>query len=315
MPVYLSTQANKAIFALQGKTKSALGYIPPALALKMFDTYILPILEYNNMLWATNKEIQILEKIQLSYLKRILGVRKQTPTIGVFAETGRFPLLIRQKISTLNYWARLAKLPDYDILNKCLKIQEILHTHGQDNYYSKVKHIIDYSEITDWSTKDPEKLVNEMRLKLYKKEQNRIINAIHDSEVNPKLRTYKIFKTNYSFETYLNLNLPKKTYSNIARFRISSHNLKIEKGRHETPKVRLEERICENFNNNYVEDEFHCLLICIANNVPRIELNKELSKYISDFNNLTPTEQFQAIMSSKEAGVINALGIFLNHVL
>ena len=52
-----------------------------------------------------------------------------------------------------------------------------------------------------------------------------------------------------------------------------------------------------------------------ANNVPRIELNKELSKYISDFNNQTPTEPFQAIMSSKESGVINALGIFLNHVL
>ena len=175
------------------------------------------------------------------------------------------------KVPVAKAKARLAKLPDYDILNKCLKIQEILHTHGQDNYYSKVKHIIDYSEITDWSTKDPEKLVNEMRLKLYKKEQNRIINAIHDSEVNPKLRTYKIFKTNYNFETYLNLNLPKKTYSNIARFRISLHNLKIEKGRHETPKVLLEERICENCNNIEVEDEFHCLLKCIANNVPRIE--------------------------------------------
>ena len=52
-----------------------------------------------------------------------------------------------------------------------------------------------------------------------------------------------------------------------------------------------------------------------ANNVQIMELNKELSKYISEFDNYTPTEKFQAIMSSKEAGVINALGIFLNHVL
>ena len=116
-----------------------------------------------------------------------------------------------------------------------LKIQEILHTHGQENLYSKVIHTIEYSEVTDRSMNDPDKMVNKTILKLYTNEQKKIINAINNTEVNPKLRTYKLFKTDYRFEPYLNLNLPKKTYNNIARFRISSHNLKIEKGRHETP--------------------------------------------------------------------------------
>ena len=81
-----------------------------------------------------------------------------------------------------------------------------------ENYCSKVKHIIDHSEITDQSTKDPEKLYNEIRLKLYKNEQIRIRNPINDSEVNPKLRNYKLFKTIYSFEPSLNLKLPKKYF-------------------------------------------------------------------------------------------------------
>ena len=37
MPEYVTTQAQKALFALNGDTKASLGYSPPELALKMFD--------------------------------------------------------------------------------------------------------------------------------------------------------------------------------------------------------------------------------------------------------------------------------------
>ena len=47
MPEYLVNQAQKALFALQSRIKPSLGYIPPSLAIKMSDSYILPILEYN----------------------------------------------------------------------------------------------------------------------------------------------------------------------------------------------------------------------------------------------------------------------------
>ena len=40
----------------------------------MFDTYILPILEYNSEIWANNTPVKELEKIQLKYLKYILAV-------------------------------------------------------------------------------------------------------------------------------------------------------------------------------------------------------------------------------------------------
>ena len=46
----------------------------------MFDTYILPILEYNSEIWTSEKSIPELENLQLGYLKNILGVRKQTPS-------------------------------------------------------------------------------------------------------------------------------------------------------------------------------------------------------------------------------------------
>ena len=98
----LVTQAKKAIFALQGDTKQSLGCITSKLSLKMFDTFILPILEYNNEMWAGEKPINDLEKLQLGYLKNMLGVRKQTSALAVYSETGRFPLHVKQKVRMIN---------------------------------------------------------------------------------------------------------------------------------------------------------------------------------------------------------------------
>ena len=87
-----------------------------------------------------------------------------------------------------------------------------------------------------------------------------MLTEINDSTLNPKLRTYKTFKNDIRIEPYLNYTLPKSVYCNIARFRLSSHNLNIELGRHKRPYVPADERICEKCNLNQVEDEFHCLM-------------------------------------------------------
>ena len=67
-----------------------------------------------------------LEKIQLKYLKYILGVRKQTPSFAVYGETGRFPLHVRQKIRMVNYWIRLKRASDDSLLKKCLNLQKVI---------------------------------------------------------------------------------------------------------------------------------------------------------------------------------------------
>ena len=89
---------------------------------------------------------------------------------------------------------------------------------------------------------NPNQLISAIKLILYTNEQSRILNEISDSNKLPKLRTYKTFKTTYCLEPYLALNLPNQTGNNIVRFRVSSYNLKIETGRHENPKMPLEQR-------------------------------------------------------------------------
>ena len=48
------------------------GYLSPSLNIKIFDTHVLPILEYNSEIWFSGKEIDNLEK---QFLKNMLGQR------------------------------------------------------------------------------------------------------------------------------------------------------------------------------------------------------------------------------------------------
>ena len=52
----------------------------------------------------------------------------------------------------------------------------------------------------------------------------------------------------------------KKIKTALTKFRLSSHDLAIERGRYQnTPR---DERICKKFNLNLVENGYHFLLVC-----------------------------------------------------
>ena len=310
MSEYLTTQAQKALFALQGDTKQSVGYITPTLAIKMFDTYILPILEYNCELWTNLKPIHDIEKIQLGYLKNILGIRRQTPSLAVYGETGRFPLHVRQQIRMVNYWLKLKQLPVSSILGKCLEIHENILTQGQNTWLGKVKHMIS-EHVQAGQNENLNVITKSFSVNIYMKAQQNILAEINDSAQQPKLRTYKLIKTDYRIEPYLLLNLSRKTCSKIARFRTSSHNLRIETGRHERPIIPADERLCVKCNLNEVEDEVHALIDCPNNESMRQSLFELAAHHVDNFQMLDNRNKFKFVMCSKEPEVLKCLGKFL----
>ena len=305
---HLASQAQKAMHALKEKIKATVGYLPPNLSLKMFDTHILPILEYNSEIWVQTKEIDILEKLQLKFLKNLLGVRSQTSTIAILADTGRFSLIYRQQASALKYWHRLKSDSVPKLLQTCLEIQVELQEKSYPCWLTKIYSIsnsLDCSGAT----------YTHMYESLFKKAQTKLMLEINNSDLNPKLRTYKQFKKDLRLEPYLNCNLPKSIYQNIARFRLSSHNLHIELGRHERPFIPAEDRICKRCDSNCVEDEFHCLMICNNWTDIRVELLEVANEVTEHFTVLSPKEQFLKMLSHKNESIQYALGKFLNTVL
>jgi hypothetical protein len=61
------------------------------------------------------------------------------------------------------------------------------------------------------------------------------------------LHTYRLFKNNLAFESYLDLDNFNRNI--LIGFRISAHNLEIEMGRHQN--IPLNERICKLHNIYY----------------------------------------------------------------
>ena len=76
----------------------------------------------------------------------------------------------------------------------------------------------------------------------------------------PKLRTLGLvlFKNNLSVENYLSLHIPRRLRVALAKCRVGSHDLEIERGRY--AKVPVNERFCKlllTLNENHIEDEYH----------------------------------------------------------
>ena len=123
------------------QSRRPIGKLSPNLALKAFDSLILPILEYGGEILYTGKKIDEYEKIHLNFLKALLGVNKQTPTLAVLGDTGRFPLLLRQKIRAIGYWIRIVSLLEHHHLKIAYQCLLNSHLEGRVNWASHVKAI------------------------------------------------------------------------------------------------------------------------------------------------------------------------------
>ena len=116
-----------------------------------------------------------------------------------------------------------------------------------------------------------------------------------------KLRTYNTFSFFPKLATYVSDLTDTRLIAAVARLRLRSHNLEIERGRHARPKTTVANRICRRCQTTQV------LMQCNMFEVDRKALLSEAGKYITNFNTQCDTEQFKSIMSSENHAIINAL--------
>ena len=75
----------------------------PKTLCQLFDAFLSPIINYYCERWGYTKSKEI-ERIYLKFCKRILQVRINTCTAGVYGELGRFPLYVQRYVRLLKYW-------------------------------------------------------------------------------------------------------------------------------------------------------------------------------------------------------------------
>ena len=310
---HLAKKCNNAVFALKSYSKHAVGRLQPCLAMKMFDSQIAPIMQYTSEVWFQNKECPILEKIHLTYMKNTMRVKPSSATNAIYAEFDRFPLIIIQKCQMIKYWKRVLEMSKDYYVKKAYNSTLELHDLGQTNWCTYVKSILNETQLQQvWENQSIDnRQFAVLKESLHRSYMVECIGNIHDSTIYPKLRTYKLFKNEFKSENYLSSTKNLNHTLALFRFRISSHNLRIETGRYTRPKMPANDRMCIYCTSQAVETESHFLLVCSLFIKERRELLEKINIYLPDLNYVTNEQKFATIMSAEEKIVTDALGKFI----
>jgi hypothetical protein len=269
--MYAQEQAKKCMFAVLRKTSNlGLHNLTPRVAMQIYDTYISPVLEYGAEIWGfgNNKETTSLEKIQLQFLKIILGVKKSTSTLALYGETGRFPIALRFKVKQAKYWARIMGLPADNIVKLAYNTLRELDACGYDNWVTNIRLMLETRNLNcHWEAQESvsnREFLSEFKTGLYDDYKTQWSAEIRNIEKHPVLRFYTRFKEEHLLEPYLFNIRDFKTRRALSQIRLSSHCLKIETGRHSKPKLPVDARICTLCDKQAIEDEVHALNDCAA---------------------------------------------------
>ena len=148
-----------------------------------------------------------IEQIQLKFLKRMLGVRRQTSSLALYWDTGQFPIIVLQKISVLKYWCHILSSPPESVVRRAYNTLIQLDRSGKQNWVSHVKSLL--NEIQLFDHRKTQKI---HCIKSFRKDVENNIKALftnkwkHDiscSGLYPKLRSYATFKLTFYIEPYL----------------------------------------------------------------------------------------------------------------
>ena len=200
--------------------------------LSLIEIMIKPILLYASDFWGCLKlpKDNPVQNLYMSICKQILGVQKQTTNIGVLLELGLIPLHIYAVRAAVKNGERL----------KCQRANELLMDSYRDAenerlpWFLRIKELLEengmFSFIINPNT-GTQPFIN-------KKLFQRLSDTFHQQSFedirreSSKLRTYALLKTVIGFEIYLiTIKNPLKRVL-VTEFRLSNHNLMIEKGRH-----------------------------------------------------------------------------------
>ena len=246
--------------------------IPVKTSVKLFHTYISPIMLYNYENWATltNKKIESVatdsifadiadsktDTLHRKFLKYILGVSKSCPNVAVYGETGEIPLSLKGYGLLLNYWYRISHLHDDTLVKIALKENVKLRT----NWILTVENLIRYFNLSD-TIDTPGRFKKFTKDSIQKKYKEWWAKSLSDAD-SVRLNFYRSIKHTFMEEKYLEL--PHFSQRRvISKFKCSDHRLEIEIGRHKKPeKTPRERRFCRICNDKSIETEEHFLTEC-----------------------------------------------------
>ena len=158
----------------------------------------------------------------------------------------------------------------------------MLASDDAKEYYNSISEVTEMLRTNDLSEGNLSK--NRIKFSLVTNYNQDIFDRLQNGEEGTKLRTYKSFKPVIGFQKYLDIIKNKKQRKIIiimTKFRLSSDDLEIEKGRYGTNSKSEKDRLCQICNKGKVEDEFHFLMQCPFYTEDRLTLMEHIIQILT----------------------------------
>ena len=249
------------------------------ITLNLVDKLINPILLYASHFWGGLKlpKENPTETLYHMIYKQILGVQKQTTNVSVLLELGKVPLHLFAIRATVKNWERIRKCTNPLLCSSYKMAMEhnLVWISNVKSYLEKNGMLCFYEKL--YENKPPF---------IHKKLFQVLTDSFHQEaftnigEASSKLRTYGMIKYHIGLENYLIQIKNTEVRRAVTKFRLSNHNLNIEKGRHKG--VPKELRFCP-FCPSEVETEIHFLMECSLYQKIRDEMLTEIIRQNPSF--------------------------------
>jgi len=122
---------------------------------------------------------------------------------------------------------------------------------------------------------------------------------------------YSTFKTDVTTSNSLGLITNQKHRRAVAKPRAGNHNLRIETGRHSTPKLPERLRICQYCSSNEVEKEAHFFAFCNKYDTIRNSLVEDIFSKYPEFNYLNANNKNVFLFNSTDSFICKRSGHFI----
>ena len=160
------------------------------------ELYGYKVANYNNIYNELKNDVY--EKCHTKFLRYVLGVNKRAPIIGLYGDTGRYPLKINCIFSFLRYYHRINNSK-----NELLKQAYECNIDHSSNWFKSIKKLCTMLKVsTEQMGNLSDYKIGKNVLNYFKREfregwKNELFSNVRKGEGGNKLRTYRLFKTQF----------------------------------------------------------------------------------------------------------------------
>lgn len=311
MAAQVAKSANRALGLVISKYK-AFGGLPFSTYSKLYDSIVWSTISYGAAIWG-DREFTSINAVQNRAERFFMGVGRYTPNAAVNGDMGWEKPIVKQWSSVVNNWFRIRNMNDGRINKKVYKWAESNKGPTCKNANYRLGVQFEKSGIGHMFNADDPNIISKRFVKTEIQENVRITeldkwrqeltrNTARRGGGGNKLRTYRLFKTEYITENYLTYLLPRRHRSAYSKFRCGVAPLRLETGRYEN--LQIDERVCLFCSNQSIESEAHALLYCPMHEDLRRTLFDNILLHNADFNNLNENDKLSVILGNEDYNVI-----------